>query len=100
VDIGPRNAQKQGEYKCFKALFRSGFCFWFVYSFTCVSRLGPDRNGFRERMFGREPYPPPPPPPFLRDRMMGRFGVRVSVCSMERFCYVVWCDLQQNRALV
>lgn len=47
-------------------------------------------------MFGREPYPPPPPPPFLRDRMMGRFGVRVSVCSVERFCYVVWCDLQQN----
>ncbi|XP_063244045.1 RNA-binding protein lark [Bacillus rossius redtenbacheri] len=35
---------------------------------------GPDRNGFRERMFGREPYPPPPPPPFLRDRMLGRFG--------------------------
>ncbi|XP_069705424.1 RNA-binding protein lark isoform X2 [Periplaneta americana] len=33
-------------------------------------------NGFRDRMFGREPYPPPPPPPFLRDRMMGRFGVR------------------------
>ncbi|GLH09112.1 Heterogeneous nuclear ribonucleoprotein A1, A2/B1 homolog, partial [Gryllus bimaculatus] len=37
---------------------------------------GPDRNGFREPMFGRMPYPPPPPPPFLRDRMMGRFGER------------------------
>ncbi|XP_043279099.1 RNA-binding protein lark isoform X6 [Venturia canescens] len=38
---------------------------------------GPDRNGFRDRMFGRDPYPPPPPPPFLRDRLMGggRFGV-------------------------
>ncbi|XP_066994592.1 RNA-binding protein lark isoform X2 [Anabrus simplex] len=36
--------------------------------------VGPDRNGFRDRLFGREPYPPPPPPPFLRDRMMGRFG--------------------------
>lgn len=38
---------------------------------------GPDRNGYRERMFGRDPYPPPPPPPFLRDRLMGggRFGV-------------------------
>ncbi|GLH09110.1 RNA-binding protein lark [Gryllus bimaculatus] len=36
--------------------------------------VGPDRNGFRDRIFGREPYPPPPPPPFLRDRMMGRFG--------------------------
>ncbi|CAG2062540.1 unnamed protein product, partial [Timema podura] len=35
---------------------------------------GPDRNGFRDRMFGREPYPPPPPPPFLRDRMLGRFS--------------------------
>ncbi|XP_014223473.1 RNA-binding protein lark isoform X3 [Trichogramma pretiosum] len=37
---------------------------------------GPDRNGFRDRMFGRDPYPPPPPPPFLRDRLMGgaRFG--------------------------
>ncbi|XP_076381432.1 uncharacterized protein LOC117226012 isoform X3 [Megalopta genalis] len=37
---------------------------------------GPDRNGYRERMFGRDPYPPPPPPPFLRDRLMGggRFG--------------------------
>ncbi|XP_049856261.1 RNA-binding protein lark isoform X2 [Schistocerca gregaria] len=37
--------------------------------------LGPDRNGFRGPIFGREPYPPPPPP-FLRDRMMGRFGMR------------------------
>jgi len=38
---------------------------------------GPDRNGYRDRMFGRDPYPPPPPPPFLRDRLMGggRFGV-------------------------
>jgi hypothetical protein len=36
-------------------------------------------------MFGREPYPPPPPPPFLRDRMMGRFGVRVSFCSVGSF---------------
>ncbi|KAI4456506.1 serine/arginine rich splicing factor [Holotrichia oblita] len=35
--------------------------------------MGPDR--FRERMFGRDPLSPPPPP-FLRDRMMGRFGVR------------------------
>ncbi|XP_053599240.1 RNA-binding protein lark isoform X5 [Microplitis mediator] len=35
---------------------------------------GPDRNGFRDRMFGRDPYPPPPPPPFLRDRIMGGRG--------------------------
>lgn len=36
-------------------------------------RMGPDR--FRDRMFGRDPYPPPPPPPFLRDRMLsGGFG--------------------------
>uniref|UniRef100_A0A1B6L474 RNA-binding protein lark n=2 Tax=Graphocephala atropunctata TaxID=36148 RepID=A0A1B6L474_9HEMI len=35
--------------------------------------MGPDR--FRDRMFGRDPYPPPPPPPFLRDRMLsGGFG--------------------------
>lgn len=52
---------------------------------THLSRLGPDRNGFRDRMFGREPYPPPPPPPFLRDRMMGRFGVRVSFVACGTF---------------
>ncbi|KAL1121988.1 hypothetical protein AAG570_003396 [Ranatra chinensis] len=37
-------------------------------------RLGPDRGGFRDRMFGgaRDPYPPPPPPPpFIRDRILG-----------------------------
>ncbi|CAG9774018.1 unnamed protein product [Ceutorhynchus assimilis] len=42
------------------------------WSKECPKGMGPDR--FRERMFGRDPYPPPPPPPFLRDRMMGRFG--------------------------
>ncbi|XP_075238307.1 RNA-binding protein lark-like isoform X2 [Lycorma delicatula] len=41
-------------------------------------RLGPDR-GFRDRLFGREPYPPPPPPPFLRDSMLSaRFGAKDS----------------------
>lgn len=40
---------------------------------------GPDRNGFRERMFGRDPYPPPPPPAFLRERIMG--GSRFAVCA-------------------
>ncbi|XP_075238299.1 RNA-binding protein lark isoform X2 [Lycorma delicatula] len=39
---------------------------------------GPDR-GFRDRMFGREPYPPPPPPPFLRDSILGgRLGMKDS----------------------
>ncbi|KAF7279894.1 RNA-binding protein lark [Rhynchophorus ferrugineus] len=42
------------------------------WSKECPKIMGPDR--FRERMFGRDPYPPPPPPPFLRERMMGRFG--------------------------
>lgn len=42
------------------------------WSKECPKGMGPER--FRERMFGRDPYPPPPPPPFLRDRMMGRFG--------------------------
>ncbi|XP_023015636.1 RNA-binding protein lark [Leptinotarsa decemlineata] len=42
------------------------------WSKECPKGMGPDR--FRDRMFGRDPYPPPPPPPFLRDRMMGRFG--------------------------
>lgn len=42
------------------------------WSKECPKGVGPDR--FRDRMFGRDPYPPPPPPPFLRDRMMGRFG--------------------------
>ncbi|CAG9565050.1 unnamed protein product [Danaus chrysippus] len=44
------------------------------WSKECPKAMGPDRNGFRDRAFGRDPYPPPPPPPFLRDRMMGGFG--------------------------
>lgn len=41
--------------------------------------MGPDRGGFRDRMFPRDPYPPPPPPGFLRDRMLGAgFGAKVS----------------------
>lgn len=49
------------------------------WSKECPKGIGPDR--FRDRMFGgRDPYPPPPPPPFLRDRMMGRFGVR-AICT-------------------
>lgn len=32
--------------------------------------------GYRERMYGRDPYPPPPPPPFLRDRIMDGFRVK------------------------
>ncbi|XP_068617544.1 RNA-binding protein lark isoform X1 [Battus philenor] len=44
------------------------------WSKECPKALGPERNGFRERAFARDPYPPPPPPPFLRDRMMGGFG--------------------------
>lgn len=35
---------------------------------------GGDRGGYRDRMYGRDPYPPPPPPPpFLRDRIMDGF---------------------------
>ncbi|KRF97759.1 uncharacterized protein Dwil_GK27821 [Drosophila willistoni] len=35
------------------------------------SPLGP---GYRDRMYGRDPFPPPPPPPpFLRDRIMDGF---------------------------
>lgn len=47
------------------------------WSKECPKVLGPDRNGFRERAFGRDPYPPPPPPPpaFLRDRIMAGFPV-------------------------
>lgn len=41
--------------------------------------MGPDRGGFRDRMFPRDPYPPPPPPGFLRDRMLGAgFGAKDS----------------------
>lgn len=38
-------------------------------------------RGFRDRMFGRDPYPPPPPPAFLRDRMLGSepFGPKVTI---------------------
>uniref|UniRef100_A0A6M2DW45 Putative rna-binding protein lark n=1 Tax=Xenopsylla cheopis TaxID=163159 RepID=A0A6M2DW45_XENCH len=43
------------------------------WSKECPRAMGADRNGFRDRMFARDPYPPPPPPPFLRDRMMGGF---------------------------
>lgn len=43
-----------------------------------TAAMGPDR-GFRDRIFGREPYPPPPPPPFLRDSMLGtRFASKDS----------------------
>ena len=49
---------------------------------------GPDRNGFRDRMFGREPYPPPPPPPFLRDRLMG--GARFGVSYDELFHFFIF----------
>ncbi|XP_055855372.1 RNA-binding protein lark isoform X2 [Episyrphus balteatus] len=35
---------------------------------------GGERGGYRDRMYGRDPYPPPPPPPpFLRDRIMDGF---------------------------
>lgn len=79
VVTGQRSVQRQGEYLiCFDILTYYLNCFICVLFGTCISRMGPDRNGFRDRMFGREPYPPPPPPPFLRERMMGRFGVRVS----------------------
>ncbi|XP_077299304.1 RNA-binding protein lark isoform X2 [Arctopsyche grandis] len=45
------------------------------WSKECPKVLGPDRNGFRDRAFGRDPYPPPPPPPpaFLRERIMAGF---------------------------
>ena len=53
------------------------------WSKECPKGMGPDR--FRDRMFGRDPYPPPPPPPFLRDRMMGRFGVRDHIFLTHSF---------------
>lgn len=63
------------------------------WSKECPKGLGPDR--FRDRMFGRDPYPPPPPPPFLRDRMMGRFGVRVNTILLlsHSFCLRVVMSL-------
>lgn len=56
---------------------------------------GPDRNGYRDRMFGRDPYPPPPPPPFLRDRLMGggRFGVSSFFPS---FSYTICCVFESS----
>lgn len=37
-------------------------------------RLMFGERGYRDRMYGRDPYPPPPPPPpFLRERMMDDF---------------------------
>ncbi|XP_073979764.1 RNA-binding protein lark-like isoform X2 [Rhodnius prolixus] len=50
---------------------------------------GPDRMGFRDRMFGgpRGPYTPPPPPPqFMRDRMMGDpFGSKAKDSYFDRY---------------
>ncbi|CAG9863557.1 unnamed protein product [Phyllotreta striolata] len=53
------------------------------WSKECPKGMGPER--FRDRMFGRDPYPPPPPPPFLRDRMMGRFGDSYDAYYDRRF---------------
>lgn len=40
--------------------------------------MGP--GGYRDRMYGRDPYPPPPPPPpFLRDRIMDGFRVMIKL---------------------
>ncbi|CAD7081151.1 unnamed protein product [Hermetia illucens] len=37
-------------------------------------RLMFGERGYRDRMYGRDPYPPPPPPPpFLRERIMDGF---------------------------
>lgn len=43
------------------------------WSKECPRLMFPERSGYRDRMYGRDPYPPPPPPPFLRDRMMDGF---------------------------
>lgn len=41
-----------------------------------VGERGLTPGVYRDRMYGREPYPPPPPPPpFLRDRIMDGFRV-------------------------
>lgn len=50
------------------------------WSKECPRLYGGDRGlsagGYRDRMYGRDPYPPPPPPPpFLRDRIMDGFRV-------------------------
>lgn len=42
------------------------------WSKECPRLMFSDRR-YRDRMYGRDPYPPPPPPPFLRDRMMDGF---------------------------
>lgn len=42
-----------------------------------VGERGLTPGVYRDRMYGREPYPPPPPPPpFLRDRIMDGFRVK------------------------
>lgn len=52
------------------------------WSKECPRLVFSDRSsgGYRDRMYGRDPYPPPPPPPFLRDRMMD--GFRVIIWTM------------------
>lgn len=46
-------------------------------------------GGYRDRMYGRDPYPPPPPPPpFLRDRIMDGFRVNsASICPPDQIIH-------------
>uniref|UniRef100_A0A1B6CI83 RNA-binding protein lark n=1 Tax=Clastoptera arizonana TaxID=38151 RepID=A0A1B6CI83_9HEMI len=52
------------------------------WSKECPKTGGPDRGGFRDRMFGREGYPPPP---FFRDRMLGSAGLENKGSYYDRF---------------
>lgn len=50
---------------------------------------GPDRNGYRDRMFPRDPYPPPPPS-FLRERFMSGRGFGVSLLHPKSRVQIVY----------
>lgn len=59
------------------------------WSKECPRLYGGDRGlsagGYRDRMYGRDPYPPPPPPPpFLRDRIMDGFRVNFFINNKNK----------------
>lgn len=60
------------------------------WSKECPRLMFADRGGYRDRMYGRDPYPPPPPPPFLRDRIMDGFRVTTRLLSHIHILFLLF----------
>lgn len=72
-------------YRCGRAGHWSKECPRLMFSYQGGG--GGGGGGYRDRMYGRDPYPPPPPP-FLRDRIMDGFRVgelREAICCFIFF---------------